>query len=279
MNELNISNPFFSIILPTYNSESTIKRCIDSILCQTLTDFEIVIVDGLSKDATLTILKKFNDSRIKIFSESDKGIYDAMNKGINQAKGNWLYFLGSDDSLYDINVLNKIYMATLSTKRLVIYGNVKVLGDAVWASNGTIADGYFSIGKLISKNICHQAIFYNKMVFSKIGNYNTDFTVCADWEYNLRCRAKYEFEYVNIVIANFYSGGTGDLQKEGNLSIYKHVLKYFKWQFYKIKFKPDLIIILKFVILKRRIDIMFILFPQLIISFFIHCFSVIKSND
>lgn len=103
-----MSLPFISIIIPAFNAEETILTAFKSILGQTFPDFEIILVDGLSSDSTVKMVEELNDSRIKIYSEKDKGTYDAMNKGINYAKGEWLYFIGGDDYLYDSNVLQTL---------------------------------------------------------------------------------------------------------------------------------------------------------------------------
>jgi len=107
-------NPFFSIIIPTYNSSATISVALNSIIKQSYQNFEVIIVDGLSNDNTISIISQFQDDRIKIFSEKDKGVYDAMNKGINYANGKWIYFMGSDDYFYDNTILfyisNKLKM-------------------------------------------------------------------------------------------------------------------------------------------------------------------------
>jgi glycosyltransferase involved in cell wall biosynthesis len=122
--------PFFSIIVPTYNSEATLKGCLESVLCQKFTDIEILIIDGMSNDKTLSIAKNYKNPIIRIYTETDEGIYDAMNKGIKQSQGKWLYFLGSDDELYDNEVLTNI--ATLINNNDnpdIIYGNVMVTRD------------------------------------------------------------------------------------------------------------------------------------------------------
>src|SRR5246127_4505724 len=100
--------PSFSVIIPTYNSAKTISQSIQSVLRQSFTGYEVLIIDGASTDDTLAITSAFNSERIKTISEKDRGVYDAMNKGIKLAKGQWLYFLGSDDALYDDSVLEKI---------------------------------------------------------------------------------------------------------------------------------------------------------------------------
>ena len=74
-----------SIIIPTYNSEKVIGRALESILCQTFSDYEVLVMDGASHDETTNVVKSYNDLKIKIFSEPDKGVYDAMNKGIRKS--------------------------------------------------------------------------------------------------------------------------------------------------------------------------------------------------
>lgn len=173
---------FFSIIIPTYNSALTIKQCLEKVLVQTFVEYEVLILDALSKDATLEICHKFNDSRIKVFSEKDEGIYDAMNKGVNRAKGRWLYFLGSDDFLCDKNVFEKIYNEIVIQECDLIYGN------AWFRKAKYVHAGEFTRIKLIQdKNICHQAIFYKKELFDSLGLYNLEFKVWADWDFNIRC--------------------------------------------------------------------------------------------
>lgn len=98
----------FSIIIPTYNSSATLGQALNSIIEQSFKDFEILIMDGASSDKTVAIAQKINDPRISIYSEPDSGVYDAMNKGIARARGEWVYFLGSDDWLINNTVLDKI---------------------------------------------------------------------------------------------------------------------------------------------------------------------------
>src|SRR5450830_737191 len=101
----------FSIIIATYNAEENLGKTLDSILSQTSKDYEVLVMDGVSTDGTQKLVssyeKKFAGG-LKIVSETDTGIYDAMNKGIGMAKGEWLYFMGSGDRLFDSNVLRSI---------------------------------------------------------------------------------------------------------------------------------------------------------------------------
>ena len=237
--------PLFSIIIPTFNSALTIKECIKSLQNQTFSDFEVLIMDGISNDKTLDIIKAYNDKRIHIYSEKDSGIYDAMNKGIDKVRGEWIYFIGSDDKLYDSTVLETIFRNIQKTKRKVIYGNVEIVGDSGWAKNGEIYDGSFDLDKLLRKNICHQAIFYHKSVFQKIGYFNPSYVICADYDFNLKCYASYQFLYLDLIIAKFTGGNTSFINK--NLDekdsrfireIWVNIANYNKWHLHTRIFEP-----------------------------------------
>ena len=118
--------PLISIIIPTFNSEVTLDIALESIINQTYDNLEILILDGLSTDKTIEISKEYQNkfSELRIFSEKDKGIYDAMNKGINYAKGEWLYFMGSDDSLFESTTLEQ-FTGLIGIEDIdVVYGNV-----------------------------------------------------------------------------------------------------------------------------------------------------------
>lgn len=101
-----------SIIIPTYNSAAGIDLCLRSISSQTFREYEVIIADGLSTDSTVSQVEKFIpafNNQIKITSKKDNGIYDAMNKGLEQATGEWIFFLGSDDELHEDTVLYEIF--------------------------------------------------------------------------------------------------------------------------------------------------------------------------
>src|ERR1700744_2888998 len=118
--------PACSIVIPTYNAETTLSRALDSLLGQTFQDFEVLIIDGLSTDKTTAIIGDYaaRDKRIRFISEKDNGIYDAMNKGIDLAKGDWIYFLGSDDQLYKKDVLASVFTGEVNLSSDVLYGDV-----------------------------------------------------------------------------------------------------------------------------------------------------------
>ena len=92
-----MTSPLFSIIIPTFNAAKTLSASLESVINQSCQQFELLIVDGISTDDTLSVVKKYAalSANIKWVSEKDNGIYDAMNKSIKMAKGEWLFFLGS----------------------------------------------------------------------------------------------------------------------------------------------------------------------------------------
>ena len=191
----------YSIIIPTYNSERTIKRCLDSIVEQTFSDWEVLLMDGVSKDDTLKIARSYKDSRIRIYSEPDKGIYDAMNKGIEKSNGEWLYFLGSDDYLYDANVLENV-AKELSDEYDVVYGEVYA---------PQLSKGYRGEWEpqMVGYNRCHQAIFYGRNVFDKLGLYNLDYKLYADYDLNIKWLfdRRIKSKHMDVVVANYSDGG------------------------------------------------------------------------
>lgn len=194
-----------SVIIPTYNSADTIQACLDSVLSQSFTDYEIIIMDGMSEDNTLDIIRNYGDERIRVYSQKDKGVYDAMNKGIDAANGDWLYFLGSDDRLYDDMVFDNIVNYIERNVCDIVYGK------AFFSKKNDFHKGLFEQEDLLLRlNVCHQAIFYKKFVFNRLGYYNLKFPINADWDFNIRCAStpdlKIDFIDLAIVIYNDYSG-------------------------------------------------------------------------
>ncbi len=196
----------FSIIIPTCNSSKTLSKALDSVLMQTYASYEIIIIDGASTDSTIKIIKDYDEKfkgRLRWVSEKDKGVYDAMNKGIDLAKGEWIYFLGSDDILYSKQILEKI---TEEIKRLdleVIYGNVQ------WGETEKIYDGKFSVLKIMNQNICHQSIFFKKSIFKRFGKFEIKYKTLADYVLNIRWfnDTNIKREYINLIVAQYGANG------------------------------------------------------------------------
>ncbi len=116
-------NPTISIITVCYNSQATIAKTIESVIAQSRQDIEYIIIDGASTDNTLNIIKKYQQTYpIKLISEPDNGIYDAMNKGVNIANGKWVLFLNSDDYLYNKEVISIVIPMLEKTNCDILYG-------------------------------------------------------------------------------------------------------------------------------------------------------------
>ena len=232
--------PIFSIIIPTFNCAETLPSAIGSVRKQSFKDFEILIVDGQSTDGTLNIIKQETsaDDRIKCISEQDKGIYDAMNKGIDMAKGEWLYFLGSDDELYDNQVLEKINYEVAKGGVDIVYGNVMSIRF------GGLYDGEFNYEKLFKHNICHQAIFFNKGVFEITDNFDQKFISQADYHHNVKwfLNAKVRNIFVDITVANYADDGFSS-KNEDYLFRRKKAGCFLKYGFWTLplRFKIDLV--------------------------------------
>jgi len=158
-------------------------------------------MDGVSTDNTIRIAKSYRDYRIRLFSEPDKGIFDAMNKGIEKATGEWLFFLGSDDSLYEPTTLEQV-SKYLQPGIDVVYGEVN---SSAW----TEPFGEWSFGALWS-NRCHQSVFYNKRFFDDGHKYNLRYRLWADHDINLRwfLLPQYKSQYMPVVVANYGVDGT-----------------------------------------------------------------------
>jgi len=219
--------PFFSIILPTYNSELSLKTTLDSLLNQTYSNFEILLMDGGSKDATIAIAESYNDCRIKIHSEPDRGVYDAMNKGMGLAIGDWLYFIGSDDYLHTSDVLQNISSKIKIIKNHVFYGNVIINGDAGWAKDGQIYNGKYTLQRLLRGNICHQSIFYRRSFLIENNLiYNLSYPIVADWDFNIQCRLKTSFTYLDTIVAVFNAGGISTGRTNSDPFLKEIQLKY-----------------------------------------------------
>lgn len=186
----------FSIITVCYNASSTIKETIASVLNQTFQDLEYIVIDGKSTDGTVGILQSIADSRFTFISERDSGIYNAMNKGLRMAGGEYLIFLGADDTFYGRNTLERV-ASRLTGNADVIYGNVLL------KKRQRLYNGPFTRWTWGHRNICHQCIFYPKSVYDKY-QYDETYRSVADWDYNLRLLMDgIRFSYIGETICTF----------------------------------------------------------------------------
>jgi glycosyltransferase involved in cell wall biosynthesis len=217
----NTTNPLVSIIVVTYNAAGVLAACLDSIFAQTFTAYEVVVIDGGSQDGTIDIINTYNEKLGYWVSEKDEGIYDAMNKGIGASRGEWILFLGADDVLYSENVLHDVYKSQSLENIAFLYGEIKL------KSSGKIYGGSRTYSQLVEKNISHQAIFYRKQLFDRVGYFNTRYKVLADYELNLRIFRDTAIvkQFVPIVITLFNDKGISNVVIDQNF--FHDQLEYF----------------------------------------------------
>lgn len=179
------TSPLISIITVCYNAAHLLEPTLQSAIHQTYKNIELIIVDGQSKDNTLEVLKPFKPYIGTLISEPDKGIYDAMNKGIQAAKGEWLYFLNAGDSFYNNQVLEQIFGAKQYNQAWLIYGKVQTVNEPTGINY--LAGEAVTLSDFYRKYpICHQATFTAKEAFNAIGLYHIQYKLAADTEWFAR---------------------------------------------------------------------------------------------
>lgn len=220
-----------SIITITYNAEKFLERTIQSILAQTDQDFEYIIVDGKSKDGTLQIAENYKSRINQLISEPDKGLYDAMNKGLKLAKGNFVWFMNAGDEINDEDAVEKIHKA-ISEKTDVLYG------DTFFVDNDGNVQGLRSeiTPHRLPKNlkwqdmklgmlVCHQSFIARTSIAPLYMENNLSADV--DWEIECLKRAN-KVHYLDFVVANYLTGGVSNQQlKRSLLDRYEVLKKHF----------------------------------------------------
>jgi glycosyltransferase involved in cell wall biosynthesis len=196
-----------SIIIPVFNGKHLIGDCLESVIAQTLQPKEVIVMDSCSTDGTTELVASYSKQHpfIRLVCEKDKGIYDAMNRGLDLASGEWIFFLGCDDRLFSPTVLSSLYELQRGSFSWAdfVYGNV-LLGNSTECYAGE-----FSRTRLLVQNICHQAIFTRKKLFAACGNFDTRYKALADWKFNLSVffRPGVKIAYVPVVISRYSNEG------------------------------------------------------------------------
>lgn len=172
--------PLISVITVTFNAKDLIEETMLSVLNQTLSDIEYIVIDGGSTDGTLDIIQKYADKLSYLVSEPDKGIFDAMNKGIIQAKGKWINFMNAGDTFVDFEILNKIFGQNNNFKNIdVIWGETHF--DTVDGCYTFKSKPFYENTKYCSPmGICHQSLFI-RIHLAKSLMFDTSFQIAADF--------------------------------------------------------------------------------------------------
>lgn len=201
-----------SVITVVHNAQNTIERCITSVLRQQSVHIQYIIIDGGSTDNTLKIIDKYRDRLDVLVSEPDKGIYDAMNKGIALASGDVIGTLNADDYYPDEHILNEVKQAFCSENACIVYGDLDYIDQRnkiirKWRS-GKYKSGMFNSGWMPP----HPAFFCKRVLFEQLGAYDLDYGSAADYELMLRFihHHKTNAVYLNKVMVKMAMGGVSN---------------------------------------------------------------------
>lgn len=225
-----------SLITITYNSAQTLKDTLTSVLEQSYADIEYILVDGASKDDTVAMIKAFEpkfNGRMKWISEPDKGLYDAMDKGIRMATGDVIGILNSDDFFTSKEVLAKVAKAFEQDAQLdAVYGDVHFVNP----DDLKKCIRYYS-SKVFKRSLmrlgfmpAHPSFYLKKECFDKYGVYKTDYQIAADFEFLLRViyKENVKTQYLPIDMVTMRTGGASTSGIESHLKIMKEHLRAFR---------------------------------------------------
>ena len=207
---------FISIVTVVFNGAMTIERTIQSVLKQGFKDYDYIIQDGCSKDNTLAIARSYEDKfegRLTIYSEKDRGIYDAMNKGIAHAKGEYIWLVNADDyitdnalqAFYDFCKLTGFKEAVISSRMNLVDAETLQLKST---SSGGSLESYKNSCSKLKMGICHPASIVHRNIYKKIGVFDDRYYISADVDFCLRCYyANVPVLFTDLILTNMTDGG------------------------------------------------------------------------
>jgi len=223
-----------SVITINYNDAAGLRHTMESVFNQTFSDFEYIVIDGASTDASCDIIKELTEtypafnSRLQWISEPDNGIYHAMNKGIVRAQGEYCFFLNSGDYFTSDMVLESVFSVCPTEE--IVFGNLIVCLDekVVGKISGKKELSFLDLYK--SDVVKHQSSFIKRNLFETYGLYNENLRIVADWEFFLVTIGlkNVSYRYLNIDIACFDNNGlsnnSGEITKEErSMTLRKHI--------------------------------------------------------
>ncbi len=210
--------PKLTIITINYNNLEGLKRTVESVLNQTWQEFEYIVIDGGSNDGSAEYIESQSEHIDYWVSEPDKGIYNAMNKGIAKARGEYLLFLNSGDHLYSAKVLEENYGKIADFD--LIYFNIQNIGVNFskiisYPAILRFSDLYFDI-------LSHQATFFRKDLFGRVGLYDENLKIVSDWKFMIVALFKYHCSYLKVdeTLSTFYLDGISSVMENREM-VYK----------------------------------------------------------
>jgi glycosyltransferase involved in cell wall biosynthesis len=215
-----------SIVVVSLNTKNQFLKTIKSINSQKYKNYEIIVVDGNSTDGTLEVIKKMKKNFSQIVIEKDKGIYDAMNKGVQLASGNWIAFLNSGDIFYNSRVLLNIFKLPIA-KKDIVYGDTLIKNKDL---------NYFAYSTIFSKKaivmpFCHQSAIV-KADIVKRNKFSLKYKYSSDFDFFLRCFLRKKIFYnVNFTIATVLAKGVSDNNRQKVYSENIQILSKYNYSF------------------------------------------------
>lgn len=221
-----------SIITVTFNSAITFRDTLQSVLSQSYSEIEYIIIDGASKDNTIDIIKEyevqFND-RLKWISEKDKGLYDAMNKGIRMATGDIVGIVNSDDFYHRTDIINKVAEAFRDKDIQAVYGDVRFVNPenldktVRYYSSKIFSPKYFRYGFMPA----HPTFFTYRKYFEEFGFYKTDYKIAADYELLIRFLYIHHLKtkYLPLDFMKMRTGGVSTVSIKSNILLNKEIVR------------------------------------------------------
>jgi len=197
----------YSIVTVTFNAAAMLPVTLESLAAQRCQDLEWLVQDGASADQSLALITAHSAATmgLRLVSEPDGGIYDAMNRAVARAQGDWIYFLNAGDALADAEVLASVAAAADASAVDLIVGEVLTVGPRV-----TQHRSYAHLGptRLLFDSLCHQAVFARRSLFDRFGAFDTRFRYAADYDWLLRVwRGGARVRMLPQVVAHFATGG------------------------------------------------------------------------
>lgn len=219
-----------SIITVCYNSEKTIEQTIKSVVNQSYNNIEYIIVDGKSKDGTLEIIKKYQKKYpkiIKYISEKDKGIFDAMNKGLKMSTGDYAGILNSDDLLANNNVIKKMVDFLEKDDYDGFYANIVYMNNELNAVKRNVIAG--KVSKKLGWVMPHGTMYLKKNIYEEYGYYDLTYKITADYEFTIRMLRKYDkLAYLKEYFLIMRVGGVSTDGLKGYLKNFKEATRSLK---------------------------------------------------
>lgn len=219
--------PLISIITVTYNASEVIGKTMDSLREQTFKDFEHIVIDGASSDDTVKIVESYELPQTRVVSEPDKGLYDAMNKGLRQARGKYLLFLNAGDACHNPQTLSD-YAEIAKENADIIFGDTIIVDD----KGQKIADRHLSAPEKLTRKsfasgmlICHQAFMVKKELAPE---YDLNYRFSADYDWCIKCignSAPDKCVNLNRVTIKYLSDGLTDKNKWASLKERFRIMK------------------------------------------------------